>query len=241
MIWQDIVPLVGNIVFTLALIPSIVSKEKPHRLSCGLTAGILLTYVFTFWSINLWYWSLATLATAEGKEMNEYEGHWLTTFKGKKFHYLDPQEDEIDIRDIAHALSLTCRFGGHCKEFYSVAEHSVRVAQEVSQENKLAALLHDAHEAYLHDVPRPVKQDISGYKEIADGIQQAINQKFGVFPTQEIRKADNVLLMTEARDLGLDTTDWAECSLSILDEVIYPWTSSDAEASFLAYFGLWGR
>jgi len=64
MAWQDIVPIVGNILFTAALIPSILSKQKPHRLSCALTAGVLLTYVATFWSITLWYWSLATLATA---------------------------------------------------------------------------------------------------------------------------------------------------------------------------------
>ena len=64
MIWQDIVPIVGNIIFTVALIPSIVSKQKPHRWSCGLTAGILFLYAGTFWSITLWYWSVATIATA---------------------------------------------------------------------------------------------------------------------------------------------------------------------------------
>lgn len=64
MIWQDIVPIVGNIIFTVALLPSIFSKQKPHRWSCALTAGVLIAYVFTFWSQTLWYWSLATVATA---------------------------------------------------------------------------------------------------------------------------------------------------------------------------------
>jgi len=171
--------------------------------------------------------------------MNEYEGHWLSTYTGKKIHYLNPQLDEIDIKDIAHALSLVCRFGGHCREFYSVAEHSIRVALEVDKDHKLSALLHDAHEAYLHDVPRPIKQDISGYKEIADGIQKAINRKFGSSSDcYEIEHADDTLLSTEARDLGLNTTDWSELPTP-LKETIFPWEWRDAEQTFLTYFELW--
>lgn len=170
--------------------------------------------------------------------MNEYDGHWISTYTGKKFHYLCPQLDEIDIVDIAHALSLTCRFGGHCKEFYSVAEHSIRVAGWVNSQDKLSALLHDAHEAYLHDVPRPIKEDIIGYRNIADRIQQAIDSKFGTVMTQEILFADNLLLSTEARDLGLDTTDWAELPPPLVEN-IYPWDMKDVEDSFLDYFNLW--
>jgi len=81
--------------------------------------------------------------------MNEYDGHWVNTYTGKHFHYLDPQPEEIDIIDIAHSLSLTCRYGGHCKQFYSVGDHSIRVAEIVPDELKLRALLHDAAEAYL--------------------------------------------------------------------------------------------
>jgi len=88
--------------------------------------------------------------------MTEYDEHWITTYTGKRFHYLDPQPEEIDIVDIAHALSLTCRFGGHCKEFYSVAEHSIRVAEIVPKEFQLLALLHDAGEAYTGDVQSPI-------------------------------------------------------------------------------------
>jgi len=64
MTWQDIVPIVGNIIFAAALIPSIRTKQKPHRLSCALTAGVLWVYVGTFWSQTLLFWSLATVATA---------------------------------------------------------------------------------------------------------------------------------------------------------------------------------
>jgi hypothetical protein len=64
MVWQDIIPIVGNIIFFIALLPSILSKNKPHRVTCAMTAAILFLYAGTFWTITLWYWSLATLATA---------------------------------------------------------------------------------------------------------------------------------------------------------------------------------
>lgn len=70
---------------------------------------------------------------------------YIETYSGKKFHILDPQPDEIDIIDIAHALSMNCRYTGHCLEFYSIAEHSVYTSQLVSEENKLWALLHDCY------------------------------------------------------------------------------------------------
>ncbi len=167
--------------------------------------------------------------------MNEYEGHWITTFTGKKFHYLDSQFEEIDIRDIAHALALTCRFGGHCRVFYSVAEHSVRVAAAVPRELRLSALLHDAHEAYLHDVLRPIKEDIAGYKEIANRIQLAINTKYKILYSPVIKEADDILLATEARDLGLNTEDWVELPTPQNDRII-PWSPQDAEKRFLAYY-----
>ena len=142
--------------------------------------------------------------------MNEYDGHWITTYTGKKFHYLDPKIEEIDIKDIAHALSLTCRFGGHCREFYSVAEHSIRVAEICK--NKLAGLLHDAHEAYLHDVPRPIKHDMPIYIKIADNVQKVIERCFYLssYDTFDIKNADNTLLATEARDLMSNVDDWLE-------------------------------
>lgn len=144
------------------------------------------------------------------KMTNEYQDHFITTFTGHKFHYLSPSLEEIDIRDIAHALSMTCRFGGHCREYYDVASHSIFVSNLVQQKHKLSALLHDAHEAYLHDVPRPIKRDMPQYKIMADNIQRVINEKYGLEMNEEIKHADEVMLATEARDLGLDMTDWAE-------------------------------
>lgn len=82
---------------------------------------------------------------------------WIQTFTGKKVFPLDIRAQQICIQDIAHALSLKCRFGGHCRTFYSVAEHSIRVSRIVPKHLKLIALLHDAAEAYLPDVCAPIK------------------------------------------------------------------------------------
>ena len=169
--------------------------------------------------------------------MDEYGGHWITTFTGKKFHFLDPQPDEIDIIDIAHSLSITCRFGGQCREFYSVAEHSIRVADVVPKEYKLHALLHDASEAYMPDLPRPMKATLSEFKGIEIIILQAIFNKFLYSPdTQKpgsklIKEADDTLLATEGRDLMANMDDWDPLPKPLI-EVIKPLSSKDAELLF---------
>lgn len=172
--------------------------------------------------------------------MNEFGGHWVTTYTGKKFHFLDPQPDEVDIVDIAHSLSITTRFGGQCREFYSVAEHSIRVAEIVPQEYKLLALLHDASEAYLPDLPRPIKAEIPRFKAIETTILAAILSKF--IPNSwagkgtTIKEADNILLATEARDLMANMDDWASLP-EPLKETIYPYVSpKTAEHNFLLRF-----
>jgi hypothetical protein len=168
--------------------------------------------------------------------LNEYTDHWISTYTDKKFHYLNPTEEEICIEDIAHALALTCRFGGHCSKFYSVAEHSIRVSNIVPETLRLQALLHDAHEAYLHDVPRPIKEDIPQYKIIADKLQSRINNKFNCYMGNYlVKKADDKLLATEARDLMPSTTDWADLPTP-LDEIIKPMSWRNAERQFLKRF-----
>jgi hypothetical protein len=82
---------------------------------------------------------------------------WITTYSGKRIHPLDPRPEDIGVMDIAHALSMKCRFNGHTKKFYSVAEHCVHVASKAKPEDALRALLHDAHEAYLVDLPSPLR------------------------------------------------------------------------------------
>jgi len=145
--------------------------------------------------------------------MDEYEGHWQTTYIGKRLHYLDPQLEEIDILDIAHGLSLTCRFGGQCKEFFSVAQHSIWVARLVPPRHRFRGLLHDSREAYLTDMPRPIKYDMPGYREIEKGLLTVIFNKFVIYGEDgfdEVKRADDVMLATEARDNMQTTYQWAE-------------------------------
>ncbi len=126
---------------------------------------------------------------------------WIETVSGKKFHFLDPNPEEIDIEDIATALGNNCRYTGQSKSFYSVAEHSVAVC-ELSG-NTLEGLLHDASEAYLQDIASPVKAYLSNYKELEHGVMCAVSKKFGFqYPYgKKIKFADVVQLSTEARHL----------------------------------------
>jgi len=169
-------------------------------------------------------------------------GDWIQTWSGGLFYPLDPQPDEIHIEDIAHALSLICRFNGHCNHFYSVAQHSIIIACLASPENALWGLLHDAAECYVADMPRPVKRCIPGYKEIEDGVELAVAQRFGlpeIMPA-EIKELDHAMLALEARSImKIPPTDWyfpfpAPENVSIEK----CWSPEDAESVFLNAFGL---
>lgn len=173
---------------------------------------------------------------------DEYGGHWITTYTGKKFHFLAPQPEEIDIIDIAHALSLTCRFGGQCSQFYSVAEHSIRVAEIVPGEYKLHALLHDASEAYLPDLPRPMKAGLPKFKSMELVILKAAWIRFDINNWSlvngmkvVVKEADNILLATEARDLMPNTIDWAPLPKPLKEKII-PASSIHIEQVFLNRF-----
>src|SRR5579859_7012785 len=130
---------------------------------------------------------------------------WIETFSGKKFHLLEPQPDEICIEDIAHALSNQCRYTGHTRRFYSVAEHSVHVSL-LAVHYQLDGLLHDASEAYICDLARPVKMLTpvgKPYYEIEDRIMRVIAEKFGFTwpPPKEVKEADNIMLLSEKDQL----------------------------------------
>lgn len=133
----------------------------------------------------------------------ERKGNWQQVYTGRQFWTLDPRPEDIDIHDIAHALALQCRYGGHCESFYSVAEHSVLVSYVVPPELALIGLLHDATEAYCVDVPRPLKVALSEYKDIEDRIWRAIATRFGLplkMP-QAIKDADNAVLLAEQQQI----------------------------------------
>ena len=138
-------------------------------------------------------------------------GDWIQTYTGRKFHFLDPRPEDIDIMDIAHALSMQCRYNGHCNFFYSVAQHSVLASKESQRrypgniDIAIGLLMHDAPEAYVSDVPRPIKRTIFGNMNMgvfhyAEGVvEKAILKKFGIKKVDRriIKKIDNALLHTE--------------------------------------------
>lgn len=143
---------------------------------------------------------------------------WIQTFTGKRFWPLSPRAEDVDIRDIAHALAMKCRFNGHTREFYSVAQHSVLVAHlvaETSPQFALDGLLHDAAEAYLPDVASPIKDSVLLGRDLRTGamydlfwivehdLLTVIHHALGLGrPNYSLVKdADLTLLATEARDL----------------------------------------
>lgn len=134
---------------------------------------------------------------------------YIQTHSGIKFEFLDPSPEQIRIEDIAFSLSNQCRFCGHIK-FVSVAEHSISVASRLNYSDQLAGLLHDASEAYLSDIPSPVKDFLPDYFRIEQTVQQAINKKFGVDTfTQAVKAADRDATYTEAHYLLKDGgKDW---------------------------------
>ncbi|PAL23564.1 phosphohydrolase [Sphingopyxis sp. GW247-27LB] len=138
-------------------------------------------------------------------------GNWMQTYSSVQFWPLDPRPGEVLIVDIAHALSNMCRYAGHCSRFYSVAEHSVLVSLVVPPEHALQALLHDATEAYLVDVPRPIKKYLGGYHEMEDVLWRVIAERFGV-PEElhpSIKEADNAVLLAEAQQImGSPPAPW---------------------------------
>ncbi|MCR4508897.1 phosphohydrolase [Pseudomonas sp. 32.2.56] len=140
---------------------------------------------------------------------------WILTRSGKRMDLFDPKPAMVDPADIAHALSMLCRFNGHTSSFYSVAQHSCIVADLVPRELELAALLHDATEAYVGDMVRPLKQHPSmhDYREIEYGIWIAICDRFAIDYTlpQAVHKADMIALATERRDLMPNHPEEWEC------------------------------
>ncbi len=154
----------------------------------------------------------------------------IRTFTGMEINVFDPDPETIKIEDIAHALSFHCRFGGHLPEFYSVAQHSVLAARVVDEKHELQALLHDASEAYLLDIPTPIKKRLGDYKEVEDNLMKAIAKKFGFqYPLNEaVKEADEYMLNREWNDLMLKKGGLLK---------IECWSPETSERNFLQKYG----
>lgn len=144
-------------------------------------------------------------------EENLYTPNCIRTVTGIYINVFEPTEEMICIEDIAHSLCQQPRFGGHLPYFYSVAEHSLNCSYLIdSPELKLAALLHDASEAYLMDIPKPIKSGLTNYKEIEDKLMKVIAIKFGFdYPLpQEVKDVDETMLELEWVCLMLREKVW---------------------------------
>lgn len=172
---------------------------------------------------------------------------WITTYTGKRFFHLNPQPEQICIEDIAHALSQICRWTGHTKYHYSVAQHSIYVSYLAPPEDALKGLLHDASEAYLGDMNRPLKHYTEAgriYGEIEEMVENAIFAKFGLTPglSDAVKTADNQMLYTEKDALinSATCTMYEAQKWGIIEErapvKITEWLPRTAEEWFLKRF-----
>lgn len=134
---------------------------------------------------------------------NLYTPNCIRTFTGKYVNVFEPTLDMFCIEDIAHALSHQCRFGGHLPQYYSVAEHSI-MCSRLSQ-YPLEALMHDAAEAYIIDLPSPIKNKLENYKEIEDNIMKVLSYKFKfIYPLPDnVKLIDKMMLENEWYNLML--------------------------------------
>jgi 5'-deoxynucleotidase YfbR-like HD superfamily hydrolase len=165
----------------------------------------------------------------------------ILTSSGRYFDLRNPNPDDIHIGEIAHALSHLCRFTGHVRKFYSVAEHCVHTSYLVPQEHALHALLHDAAEAYIGDVASPLKYMLPEYREIERAVEAAVGRAFGLstLPHPSVKHADLVMLATERRDLlPWDIEDQWECLLGInpIPMRLNPMSPKAARKAFIARF-----
>ncbi len=172
---------------------------------------------------------------------NAMDAGWMQTFTGKQFFPANPQPDKVDILDIAAPLSKMCRYGGHCLRFYSVAEHCVLAARHAPDHLKLTALMHDASEAYLVDIPKPLKGLIGNYYSIESKLMKVIAEKYGFqWPLpQEVKDIDMMLLRDEREQnmayMNCPPDLWGDMLLGTGRRLEF-WSPEQAQTEFIKSF-----
>lgn len=155
---------------------------------------------------------------------------------GLYFDFLNPHQSNILVQDIAHALSMQCRFNGHTAHFYSVAEHSVHCSHIVPPEDAFVALMHDAAEAYIGDVAKPLKNILPDYKEVEERVERALFQQLGIqypFP-DSVKIADVEMLKLEQQYAMHSTDQWHDTyQVEIPNVFLRFWSPTEARDQFL--------
>lgn len=177
-------------------------------------------------------------------------GDWIQTYSGRQFFPLSPRPEDIDLEDVAHALAYQTRYTGHAPEAYTIAQHSVlvsaRAAELVQKRNgtvdevrsaALWGLLHDASEAYIVDVPRPIKPMLTNYRELEEKVMQAVAARFALPSTvlPEVKLADNDALVTEAHFFFPEAKRPAPWSVvgEVFASEFFVWSHAEAVEYFL--------
>ncbi|HEU4851254.1 MAG TPA: phosphohydrolase [Telluria sp.] len=165
---------------------------------------------------------------------------YVSTYLGNRFYPLVPRIDQVAIEDIAHGLAYQCRFNGQTCEFYSIAQHSLVVAQLVPEPLQFAALMHDAAEAYLGDMVKPLKVLLPQFAQIEEKVSAIIADTYGIDfdDYAPIKRADLIALATEKRDLMPHSTErWAYLDdVRPLPDPIRAMDPAAAKAAFLDAF-----
>jgi hypothetical protein len=166
----------------------------------------------------------------------------MQTYTGRAFYPLDAKAEDIDAIDIAHGISMQCRYNGHVSRFYSVAEHCVLVSEFLEESGESAndalyGLLHDGTESYVGDMVRPLKKHIPAFSLAEDGVMIAIAERFGLdspLMPESVRNADNRILLDERAELlGTPPHAWAVEDLTPLGVKISGWDPFVAKEMYL--------
>ena len=162
---------------------------------------------------------------------------FITLANGKPFYFLNPKPSDFNIENIAHSLSMLCRFVAQSDRFYTISQHCCLVSDILPDELKLEGLLHDSVESTMGDLPSALKKIMPTYKEIEFAAETAMASRFKlVFPfPPEIKLADTQLLATEMRDF-LPGSTWETIPTTPLKERIEPWSIERSKTEFLSRF-----
>ncbi|MGE8141729.1 YfbR-like 5'-deoxynucleotidase [Novosphingobium sp. NPDC080210] len=167
-------------------------------------------------------------------------GPVIATYSRGYFNFADPDATPLEILDIARGLANTCRYGGQIGRFYSVAEHSVHASHLVAEEHAYAALMHDATEAVIGDMVKPLKEILPDYQAIEERIEASIFKTHGVpnpLP-QAVKVADIQMLILEKEQLKGNFDEWSWCQGVPRPQHrrLECWTPAEAFSRFMARY-----